>query len=242
MKFKKLASSGLVIGLVLVCLCQNSFANNEYDSNNEDEIERIRAYRANNDPTMSTEEIIQYQLDEFDKVDEEIRKHGVESTEKDPNITRKITGTYPTRKGAILVTKNGILGALSGHAGIVYDKERTIESYSKPKKPSEPKEGVQIHKNDWASRYSTVYGLGVIPTTKAIDEKAAEWCYNKRGLPYNYNFANINRVDKFYCSQLVYRAYKAEANIDLNYLGGIVLPIDLVNSDLTQIIYTKGIY
>ena len=46
---------------------------------------------------------------------------------------------------------------------------------------------------------------------------------------------------KFYCSLLVYKAYKHKAHINLNYEGGPVHPIDLVKSKHTSTIYSKGV-
>ncbi|MDR1773742.1 MAG: hypothetical protein LBR30_02580, partial [Clostridioides sp.] len=238
-----LVTSTLLIGILLSTLCQSSFANETDEDISTEENEMTLGERMDNDPNVSIEEKWQYQLDEFDKIDAKIRENGIESTEKDPNITRRITGTYPRRKGAILVTKDGKYGELIGHAGIVYDEDTTVESFGKgaPWKPAKD-DGVQLYKNNWDIKKKTVYGLGVRVTTKAIDEKAAQWCWNKIGTHYNWNVFDTERVDKLYCSQLVYRAYKAEANINLNYNGGIVRPMDLVNSNLTHIIYTKGIY
>ncbi|MDR1774549.1 MAG: hypothetical protein LBR30_06755 [Clostridioides sp.] len=281
MKLKKLVTSTVVIGILLSSLSQTSFANDGYKTVAKEGREITLEERINKDPNMSIEEKWQYQLDEFDKIDEELRKNGVEITEKeieyennraqmpknyqdmsieekwqyqldefdkideelrengieitekDPNLTRSVTGTYPTRKGAILVTKDGKFGELIGHAGIVYSPSQTVESF--------PSDGVQARENKWYNKYDKIYGLGVRKTTVSTDEKVAQWCWNKRTKPYNWNFTDVNTVEKFYCSQLVYRGYKAEANINLNYGGGIVYPMDLVNSGETYTSYTKGI-
>ncbi|MFV0528175.1 MAG: hypothetical protein ACK5MN_05545 [Lachnospiraceae bacterium] len=92
----------------------------------------------------------------------------------------KSSGTYPTRKGAILVTADAYKGLLpTGHAAIVYNKNTVVESLIK---------GVTTGNNDWNRTKKTVYGVGVRKTSAAQDISAADWCYSKRGKPYNWNY------------------------------------------------------
>lgn len=150
--------------------------------------------------------------------------------------TYATSGTYPTRKGVILATNtNASLGGATfvGHAAIIYSANTVVESLSK---------GVTTGKNDWNSTKTRCWGVTVKSTSAAQDANAANWCYNKRGCPYNYNFANVSTREKFYCSQLVWASFKDVCGVDLNTstLGAIVTPMELVNTDKTNVIYSKS--
>lgn len=150
--------------------------------------------------------------------------------------TYATSGTYPTRKGVILATNtNASLGGATfvGHAAIIYSKYTVVESLGK---------GVTTGNNDWNSTKTKCWGVTVKSTTTNQDAKAADWCYGKRGCPYNYNFANVSTREKFYCSQLVWASFKDLYGIDLNTstLGKIVTPMELVNTDKTSVIYSKS--
>ncbi len=150
-------------------------------------------------------------------------------------ITRGITGTYPTRKGVILSTPtNASLGGKTfvGHSAIIYSASKVVESLG---------DGVTTGNNNWNSTKTKCYGVTVYGTTAAEDAAAADYCYNKIGCPYNYNFLNVNTRTKFYCSQLVWASYLDLYEIDLNTstLGNIITPMELVNTDKTYTIYSK---
>lgn len=142
------------------------------------------------------------------------------------------SGKYPTRRGVILVTPDKYKGLIpTGHAAIVWSKNKVIESLS---------DGVGEHKNNWKSNKKKIYGVTVSCTTLAQDKKAAQWCKNQIGKPYNWNYLNVSTRNSFYCSQLVWAAYKDNFNIDLNTssYGKAVHPMELVNSSRTSTIYT----
>lgn len=177
-------------------------------------------------------DIIQYQLDAFDSVDIELKnQQNYKGFNKDSKDER--ASSYPTRKGVILVTKDGSFGELVGHAGIIYSTDETVESF--------PDGGVQKYRNNWNTRYSTVYGSSVTTTSFSEDANAADIAYSYIGKPYNWIFTNTKTTSKFYCSQLVYRSFLDAANINLNEGGWIVFPIDLVQSNYTYTFYTQGI-
>lgn len=146
----------------------------------------------------------------------------------------EVTGTYPTEKGTILVTYDGI----AGHAAIVYDQTHVVESISS---------GVILGNNDWYNTRTTCTGVVVNDTTSEQDRMAADWCYKQIGKPYNYNFFNTSTRDKFYCSQLVWAAFYENYGIDLNtdafnssLLGGNPIhPAELVSSEKTSIVYKQ---
>lgn len=65
-----------------------------------------------------------------------------------------------------------------------------------------------------------------VDTTEDVKKKAVKFCESKIGLPYNYNWMFIIPIfypsakkienDKYYCSELVWAAYKVAGNIDIN--------------------------
>lgn len=146
--------------------------------------------------------------------------------------------TYSKRKGLILVTPDKLLGLIpTGHAAIGYSDAYVVESGSK---------GVELGKHNWNSSKSQTYQVSTLGTTTTQDAAVADWCYAKRGKPYNYNFFDINTRQKFYCSQLVWAGYKDKTGIDLNtsafsvpLVGNPVHPIELVNTSKTYLVYRK---
>lgn len=91
-------------------------------------------------------------------------------------------------------------------------------------------------------KYSaSCYGISVKGTTVDEDNEASNWCYRQLGKPYNYNYFNVSTRKKFYCSQLVWAAFKDNYGIDLDTsdFGDAVHPMELVNSSKTYTIYKK---
>ena len=143
-----------------------------------------------------------------------------------------VSGTYPTRRGAILVTSDAYKNLIpTGHAAIVWNASNVIESVSS---------GVVLGKNNWTTSKKKIYGIAVSSTSAAQDSNVASWCKAQIGKPYNYNYFNVTTRKKFYCSQLVWAGYKDLYNVDLNtsLFGKAVHPMELVNSDKTYTIYT----
>lgn len=146
------------------------------------------------------------------------------------SLRGKKLGSWSWRDGVICVTDSHAKSPLfnNGHAGIVaaapyYDS--TIEA--------NPSGGVQSIKGSWEVRFAknTVVQLGVKATTVAQDRKAAQWATNHIGNPYNHNFGNITTRGSFYCSQLVWAAYKDTAGVDIGTAawGSVIHPFELVN-------------
>lgn len=217
MKLKKYALSVVVLGLCFSSSMNISFANEKSEPDN-------------------TKTIIQKQVSAFDELDKKIREDRSETIKPGKKQFKSVQSekeTYPTKTGSVLVTRDGFLDKLVGHACIVYNSATTVESM--------PNTGVGTYANDWNTRYNTVYGLEVNKASIDQNESAASYAYEHIGNPYNWNFFNPDSTDSFYCSQLVYQSYKQTSGINLNYNGGIIFPIDIVNSDLTDLVYTKGV-
>lgn len=147
-------------------------------------------------------------------------------------------GTYPTRKGVILVTADAYKGLIpTGHAAIIYSNKKVIEALSG---------GVTYGANDWNKAKTTCYAVTTYKTTREKDEQAADYCKGKIGKPYNYNYYDMGTRKKFYCSHLVRSAYLDKFNIDLNTsdfdLGKLkaIHPLELATTDKTYMIYAKN--
>ena len=144
-----------------------------------------------------------------------------------------VRGTYPTRRGQILVTTDKNAGPLkSGQVAIVWDKKHIIEVTSK---------GVVISKNNWNKKKKEVIGLDVIKTNKAQEKQAAAWCKQYVGKPYNSSYNDVDARDAFYGGQLVWSAYKELFGIDIADLplteDKFIKPLDIVTSDATKMVY-----
>jgi len=142
-------------------------------------------------------------------------------------------GTYPTRKGVILVTADWYKGLLpTGHAGIIWSGTTVVESLA---------DGVTTGPNNWNLTKNTCYGVTAYDTTAGEDAAASDWCYSQIGKPYNFNYFNPYTRSSFYCSQLVYAAYLDLYGIDLDTISYLmaVHPMELVNTSETYTIYQK---
>lgn len=147
--------------------------------------------------------------------------------------TTRSSGTYPTRYGVILVTGDKYKGLIpTGHAAIIWTSTTVVESLQ---------DGVTTGPNDWNTSKTTCYGVSVHGTTADEDNQASNWCYSQKGKPYNWNYFNVSTREKFYCSQLVWAAFKDNYGIDLNTsdFGSAVHPMELVDSTNTYTIYEK---
>lgn len=154
------------------------------------------------------------------------------------NFSRAPMGSWSWRDGVICITDSYAKTPLfnNGHAGIVavaphYDK--VVEA--------NPADGVQAKYGAWDARFkgNTVWQLGVKRTSVAQDQRAGAWATQQIGKPYNRQFSNINRRDAFYCSHLVWAAYKDTTGVDIGTweYGAAIHPFELIHSKETQIIF-----
>ena len=142
-------------------------------------------------------------------------------------------GSYPRRKGVILVTGDAFIGLIpTGHAAIIYSDDYVVEALW---------DGVTVGLNNWDKEKHTCYGVTVKGTTTTQDKIAANWCMNQRWKDYNLLFYNTGTRSCFYCSQLVWAAFKDNFGIDLNteHFGAAIHPMELVWTNKTRKIYEK---
>lgn len=152
--------------------------------------------------------------------------------ERKKRAANEIYPEYIGQTGDILVTPNSVTGSLSGHAGIINLWHKyTTESY--------PNDGVQRRDNNWKTRYAKVICGEPKNVPVGPGLAAARYAESRKGFGYNWSFGNKWTTDRFYCSQLVWRAWYNQG-YDLDKDGGnYVLPTDLI-SDKLNIFYKKG--
>lgn len=122
-----------------------------------------------------------------------------------------------------------------GHAGIM-----GIDGYKNSIIEANPGSGVSSFRSKFTK--GKVWQVEVISTSRGQDDAAARWAGRQVGKGYNYNFANVNNRNSFYCSHLVWAAYKDAVGVNLN-LGGIkhhwsaVHPSEFLSHPNTRLIY-----
>lgn len=121
------------------------------------------------------------------------------------NTSGATAGTYPTRKGVILVTTDAITMDI-GHSAIVYSSGNVIEA----------KSTIIVGSNNWNTSKNDCAAVTARGTTRSQDANVANWCKNQVGKSYNLNFYNMSTREKFYCSHLVWAGFKDNYNINLN--------------------------
>ncbi|NKQ22656.1 YiiX/YebB-like N1pC/P60 family cysteine hydrolase [Brevibacillus laterosporus] len=199
----------------------------------EQEVKEAKERTKNFTQSLKGNKIVKNQLQDF-KIDS-LKKKNLSGD----SATMAVDDEYPTRSGVILVTtdfsSDTSSGWVGGHAGIIYSKSTTVEAYGLP-----GKYGVLKLKNDWNKRgLDNFVAVTLKRTSTKDDDKASNWAYDQIDKGYNYNFWDIETRKRFYCSQLVYAAYKDTVGIDLNDDGGAVWPVDLADSRHVSSIYEE---
>lgn len=136
--------------------------------------------------------------------------------------------------GYYYISVNGSIGGLgTGHAAIRSSQDlQTIEAY--------PKDGVKRYDKKW-NYERKFYKAMAVGSTTSRREKAAKYAESKVGKAYNNNFLDKWNETKFYCSQLVWRAwYNQGINIDNKPNDNIVSPVEIGNSSNTYKFEYKG--
>ena len=156
-----------------------------------------------------------------------VPSEGVTAAKKDPRVGDP---------GDVLVTLDAkTSGWNHGHAGIVVSRKKsnkfTVEAF--------PEKGVGYHANDWKSRYKTVKGLHVKGAKAKHYNGAQKWAQAQVGKPYSLT-AGKNQTSKYYCSLLVWKAWRLQG-WDIDHDGGYyVFPIDILKDAHTVAFYSKG--
>lgn len=143
--------------------------------------------------------------------------------------TRNTLLGYSARMGDLFVSPAATGFVQHGHTGIYYSTKVIVEA---------PGQGLNSRSVS-AATYKVGKGAvkQYVRTTTTLRNRAASHAFNHlRGRPYNLNFAFNKSTNgaKMNCSQLVWAAYKAASNIDLDGNGGPgVYPYNIRDSSKT---------
>lgn len=89
---------------------------------------------------------------------------------------------------------------------------------------------VTIHLHDLLCEYDTMIILRHKKATKKQIKKVINYAFSKIGKPYDFEF-NLKK-DKFYCTELVYHAFKAAGlEIKVRNKNKIIKPVHLIEKD-----------
>ena len=147
-----------------------------------------------------------------------------------PSAVARPTGSMGNA-GDVLITMSGSSSSkvtwVGGHAALVVDGYNTIEAFGNA---GTSKDGVRYWTNNFHNRYKDAKGYSVSGTSMSTREKAVSYAESKLCAPYNFNFFNKTNTSAFYCSQIVWKAWKQQG-VELDYNGGdAVWPGDLDKS------------
>lgn len=129
-------------------------------------------------------------------------------------------------KGDILIA----LDSITDHVGIVKDSYSIIEAH--------PDTGnVSYRDNNWTSRYDKIKGLKVSATAT---QKSGAVKYAELQLGDPYGFTTRNDTSTWYCSKLVWAAYKGQG-IDLEpHTAMLITPGDILSSPYVSVFYNTA--
>ncbi|HKO95647.1 MAG TPA: YiiX/YebB-like N1pC/P60 family cysteine hydrolase [Pyrinomonadaceae bacterium] len=182
-------------------------------------------------------------FDGFSAVDGTASGPGLYSILNGPNAAaRKVSGEDFAKTRALvrngdLIFGSHVVNAMTwgryNHVGIVSDAERGKILEATANGPSDQPGVVE---SDW-STYTTYGHIGVARVRGASPEQLANvirWIEGRKGRPYRWPIVmGLDNTDesRFYCSQLVWRAFKQVMNIDLDAdQGALIFPDDIYNS------------
>lgn len=151
-------------------------------------------------------------------------------------------GNWTWRDGVIVISDSKALTSLynNGHAGIVgwSTYYTTVEA-----NPGVP---IKLYYGEWHQRDDyggeKVYHVGVRSTSVWQDHLGATWVELQIGKPYNYDYLDSRRTDRFYCSQLVWSSYYYTSGVNLDTIayGSGIHPFEILNhSNVVKIFQNK---
>lgn len=156
------------------------------------------------------------------------------------NYERARLGSWSWRPGLVVVTDAKMSGIINhGHAGITGS-----HPYYGAIIESNPSTGVYAHLGTWEKDHNgQIWQLGVTTTSVAEDKAVAERAAGQIGKPYNWNFYDVWRRDRYYCSQLVWASFRDiagnKADISLNDWGAAIHPFELRDHPNTWLLYRR---
>lgn len=174
---------------------------------------------------IHSKEVAEWEKD----IEEKMAKEPIHPDVK--NYSRAPMGSWSWRAGVICINDSKTSGFEHGHAGMI-----APDNYRYSIVEAVP-EGVRIRPGQWQD--GKVWQVSVKGTTGAQDNAVAQWAATKEGNPYHANFVDTSPRDRFYCSHLVWAAYKDVTGTDIGegrWLS-IIFPYELMNTNDTTLIY-----
>ncbi len=166
-----------------------------------------------------------------------------EFSEAPDAIGRRVTGENPEadlkllQKGDIVLGShlvNYVTWGKFNHVAVVVDATRGLLAESTASLPTD-QPGVRII--DWKTFVAAYTHVGIVRVKRASPDqlsRVTHWLEDRKGKPYRWPLIQgLDKTDqsRFYCSQLVWLAYKDVLNIDLDVDKGIlVFPDDIYYS------------
>lgn len=137
----------------------------------------------------------------------------------------------PQHNGDIFYEPSSTLYVNHGHVGIYWSDDTIVESLYGSGVVSK---SIYDKKVETGTKVFTLSGVN--DSTKTA---ASNWAYDRIGDPYSINFAT-NRETSYYgaknCSKLVWSAYMATDNLDIDSNGGLgIYPKDILNYSKSSI-------
>lgn len=118
-----------------------------------------------------------------------------------------------------------------GHAGLGGNNGETIESF--------PSTGVAVFSNGYSKNWSSCSTGGIYSINGASSsqyDSAKNYAYNKVGTPYSLSL--VDGDSTYYCSELVYKAWKnAGITVGTN-VAGFITPKSIMDSSNTRLVYS----
>ena len=166
-----------------------------------------------------------------------------EIIEAPDNAARKLNGQNPEELRKLLRDGDIVFGAhvinymtwgRFNHAAIVLDAARGLTAESTAQVPSDMPGVRVVDWNKFVSGYARVGIVRIKPARAEQLPKAVSWISERKGKPYRWPLIQgleKNDQSRFYCSQLVWIAFKEVLNLDLDVDKGVlVFPDDIYYS------------
>lgn len=225
------------ISMVLIALILFSVGSVNAQSNNYDyygTIEATKRYFDSKNVT-SYEELSEKEKEELYNIIDALKP--VESLKRSGGTTMpsgKRNDKIPSKGnyyGEIFITMdNSTIGFRHGHAGIGADGPGEVIE-------ANPGDGVKLYKNRIAD-YWIKCNTGGIMRVRGASAKKYRTAYNYAKSKIGFKYSIISRNDTFYCSELVYYAWKSAGyNIASGKWGYHYSPYDIMSDDDTYYLY-----
>ncbi|MGY2613436.1 YiiX/YebB-like N1pC/P60 family cysteine hydrolase [Bacillus pretiosus] len=184
------------------------------------------------DTKTAAQKVNEINQEELNKELEELKSNNpekyqaiIKEKEKQKQKFAASSGKMGTKGDILISYDNKTAGWNHGHAAIVLeDNNYYMEAW--------PDRGVRVHDNDFGTRFNSKKKQYIKGASNNQYRAAQNYAYSKKGSKYSVLTRKDNPY-QFYCSSLVWQAWKSQGyDLDSNG-GGIVTPADIDNSSYT---------